>query len=105
MSWTACYEDNCCTHLNNKKDSEWYLKFSRKNHFYAAAHHQSEAYDEKSDESSFIIIMKSKIFDSKAYDLNRLNSIKKAIYQAVEKENQLSEILQAFIIAAKDAFK
>ncbi len=49
--------------------------------------------------------MKSKIFDSEAYDLNRLNSIKKAIDQAVEKENQLNEILQAFIIAAKDAFK
>ncbi len=22
LSWTACYEDNCCIHLSNKKDSE-----------------------------------------------------------------------------------
>jgi len=50
-------------------------------------------HDEKSDESLFIMIAKSKIFDSKEYDLNRLNSMKEVIHQAVEKENRLSEIL------------
>ncbi len=61
-------------------------------------------HDENSDESSFIIIAKSEILDSEAYDLNKSDSIEKAIHQAVEKENRLSEILQAFTIAAKDAF-
>jgi len=50
-------------------------------------------HDEKSDESSFTMIMKSKILNSEKYDLNRLNSTEEAIHQAVEKENQLSEIL------------
>jgi len=62
-------------------------------------------HDENSDESSFIIIMKSKIFDSEAYDLNRLNNVKKVIHQAVEEESWLSEILQAFTITAEDTFK
>ncbi len=44
-------------------------------------------HDEKSDESSFTIIVKSEIFDSETYDLNRLNSTEKAIHQAVEEEN------------------
>ncbi len=105
LSWTTCYKDNCCIYLSNKKDSEWYLKLSQKNHFYAATHHQSKVYDENSDESSFIMIVKSEIFNSEAYDLNRLNSIEKAIHQAVEEENRLSEILQAFTIAAEDALK
>ncbi len=51
------------------------------------------------------MIAKSKIFDSEAYDSNRLNSTEEAIHQAVEKENRLSEILQAFTIAAEDALK
>ena len=80
LSWTACYENNCCTHLSDKKDSEWYSKFSRKNHFYAATHHQSKVHDEKSDESSFTIIAKSEILNSEADDLNRSNSIKEAIH-------------------------
>ncbi len=105
MSWTACYENNCHTHLSDKKDSEWYLKLSRKNHFYAATHHQSKVHDEKSDESSFTMIMKSEILDSEKYDSNRSNSTEKAIHQAVEKENRLSETLWAFTIATEDAFK
>ena len=105
MSWIACYKDNCHTHLSDKKDSEWYSKLSRKNHFYAATHHQSEVHDEKSDESSFIMIAKSEILDSEAYDSNRLNSTEKAIHQAVEEENRLSKTLRAFIIAAEDALK
>ncbi len=80
MFWTKCYDDQCCMHLSDKKDSRWYLKSSRKNHFYAATHHQSEVHDENSDESSFIMIMKLKILDSEAYDLNRLNDIEKAIH-------------------------
>jgi len=63
------------------------LKLSRKNHFYAATHHQSEVHDENSDESSFTMIAKSKILNSKAYDLNRLNSTEEAIRQAVEEES------------------
>ncbi len=66
-------------HLSDKKDSEWYSKFLQKNRFYAATHCQSKAHDEKNDESSFIMIVKSKILDSKAYDLNRLNNIEEAI--------------------------
>ena len=62
-------------------------------------------HDEKSDESSFTMIAKSEIFDSEEYDLNRLNSMKEVIHQAVEKENRLSEILWAFTIAAEDALK
>ncbi len=62
-------------------------------------------HDEKSDESSFTMIMKSEILDSEKYDLNRLNSTKEAIHQAVEKENRLSEILRAFTIATEDALK
>jgi len=49
------------------------------------------------------MIAKSEILDSEAYDLNRLNDIKEAIHQAVEEENQLSETLRAFTIAAEDA--
>jgi len=105
LLWTACYKNNCCTHLSNKKDSEWYLKLSQKNHFYAATHHQSKVHDEKSDESSFIMIMKSEIFDSEAYDLNRLNSIEETIHQAVKEENRLNKTLWAFTIAAEDALK
>jgi len=62
-------------------------------------------HDEKSDESSFTMIAKSEILNSEAYNLNRLNSIKEAIHQAVEEENRLSETLRAFTITAKDAFK
>ncbi len=105
LSWTICYEDNCHIHLSDKKDSEWYSKLSWKNHFYAAIHHQLKVHDEKSDESLFIMIAKSKILDSKEYNLNRLNSMKEVIHQAVEKENRLSEILWAFTIATEDALK
>jgi len=105
LSWTACYKDNCCTYLSDKKDSEWYSKLSRKNRFYTATHHQLKVHDEKSDESSFTMIAKSEILNSEAYNLNRLNSIKEAIHQAVEEENRLSETLRAFTITAKDAFK
>jgi len=51
------------------------------------------------------MITKPEIFDSEAYDSNRLNSIEKAIHQAVEEESRLSETLQAFTIAAEDALK
>jgi len=51
------------------------------------------------------MIAKSEIFDSEAYDSNRLNSTEKAIHQAVEEESQLSEILRAFTIAAEDILK
>ncbi len=85
--------------------SEWYLKLSWKNHFYAATHHQSKVHDEKSDESLFTMIAKSEILDSEEYDLNRLNSTEEAIHQAVKKENRLSETLQAFTITAEDALK
>ncbi len=105
LSWTACYKNNCCTHLSNKKGSRWYSKFSRKNRFYTATHRQSEVHDENSDESLFTMIVKSEILDSEAYDLNRLNSIEEAIHQAVEEESRLNEILQAFTIAAEDALK
>jgi len=81
------------------------LKLLRKNHFYAATHHQSEVHDENSDESSFTIIAKSKIFDSEAYDSNRSNSTEEAIHQAVKEENRLSKTLRAFTIAAEDALK
>jgi len=64
-----------------------------------------KVHDENSDESSFVMIVKSKIFDSEAYDLNKLNNIEEVICQAVEEESQLSKTLQAFIIAAEDAFK
>ncbi len=103
MSWTTCYENNCHTHLSDKKGSKWYSKLSRKNCFYAAIHHQSKVHDENSDESSFTMIAKSEILDSEAYDSNRSNDIKEAIHQAVEEENWLSEILQAFTITAEDA--
>jgi len=105
LSWTTCYKNNCHTHLSDKKDSEWYLKLSWKNHFYAATYHQLKVHDKNSDESSFIIIAKSKIFDIEAYNLNRLNSIEEAIYQAIKEENRLSETLWAFTIVAEDAFK
>ncbi len=103
LSWTACFKNNCCTHLSDKKDSEWYSKFSQKNRFYAATHRQSEAHDEDSDESSFTMIAKSEILDSEAYDSNKSNDIEEAIHQAVEEENRLSETLRAFTIAAEDA--
>ncbi len=80
LSWTSCYKNNCHTHLSNKKDSEWYSKLSWKNCFYTATHHQSEVHDENNNESSFTMIAKSKILNSKACDLNRLNSIKEAIH-------------------------
>jgi len=105
LSWTACYEDNCRTHLSDKKDSKWYSKFSRKNRFYAATHRQSKVHDENSDESSFTMIVKPEIFDSEAYNSNRSNSTEEAIRQAVEEESRLSETLRAFTIAAEDTLK
>ncbi len=62
-------------------------------------------HDENSDKSSFTMIAKSKIFNSEAYDLNRLNNIKEAIHQAVKEESRLSEILWAFTITAEDILK
>ncbi len=62
-------------------------------------------HDENSNESSFTMIARSEIFDSEAYDSNRLNSIEEAIHQAVEERNRLSETLRAFTIAAEDALK
>ncbi len=105
MSWTECYENNCHTHLSDKKGLKWYSKLSRKNYFYAATHRQSKVHDENSDESSFTMIAKSEIFDSEAYDSNRSNSTEEAIHQAVEERSQLSETLWAFTIAAEDAIK
>ncbi len=105
LSWTACYENNCRTHLSDKKGSEWYSKSSRKNRSYAATHRQSEAHDENSDESSFTMVAESKILDSEAYDSNRSNSTEEAIRQAVKEENRLSETLRAFTIAAEDALE
>ncbi len=49
--------------------------------------------------------MKSEIFNSEEYDSNRLNSTEEAIHQAVEKENRLSETLQAFTIATENTLK
>ncbi len=103
LSWIACYKNNCRTHLSDKKDSRWYSKLSWKNRFYTATHHQLKVHDENSDESSFTMIAKPEIFDSEAYDSNRLNDIEEAIHQAVEEENRLSETLWAFTIAAEDA--
>ncbi len=80
-------------HLNDKKDSEWYLKLSWKNYFYTAIHHQLKVHNENSDESSFTMIMKSEILNSKAYDLNKLNNIEEVIYQAVKEESWLNETL------------
>jgi len=51
------------------------------------------------------MIARSEIFDSEAYDLNRLNSTEEAIHQAVKEKNRLSETLRAFTIAAEDALK
>jgi len=51
------------------------------------------------------MIIKSKILNSEAYDLNRLNSTEEVIHQAVEEENRLSKTLRAFTIAAEDALK
>jgi len=51
-------------------------------------------HDEKSDESSFTMIMKSEILDSEEYDSNRLNSTEKAIHQAVEKEIDLAKLYE-----------
>ena len=62
-------------------------------------------HDENNDESSFTMIVKSKIFDSEAYNSNRSNDIKEVIHQAVEEESWLSETLQAFTITAKDVLK
>ena len=28
LLWTVCNKNNCCIHLSDKKDSEWYLKLS-----------------------------------------------------------------------------
>ncbi len=81
------------------------MKLSQKNYFYAATHHQSKVHDENSDESSFIMIAESKILNSEAYDLNRLNNIKEVIHQAVKEESRLSETLWTFTIAAEDALK
>ncbi len=105
LSWTACYENNCRTHLSDKKGSEWYPKPSRKNHFYAATHRQPEIHDEDSDESSFTMIAEPEIPDSEAYDSDRSNSTEEAIRQAVEEESRLSETLRAFTIAAEDALE
>ncbi len=105
LFWTECYDDQCCMHLSNKKDSEWYSKLSRKNHFYAAIHHQLKAHDEKSDKSSFIMIVKLKIFNSEAYNSNRSNDIEEAIHQTVEEESRLNETLWTFTIAAEDALE
>jgi len=44
-------------------------------------------HDENNDESSFTMIVKSKIFDSEAYNSNRSNDIKEVIHQAVEEES------------------
>jgi len=80
------------------------LKLSWNNCFYAAIHRQSKVHDENSDKSSFIMIAKSEILDSEAYNLNRLNDIKEIICQAVEEESRLSKTLWAFTIAAENAF-
>jgi len=51
------------------------------------------------------MIAKPKIFDSEAYDSNRLNSTEEAIHQAVEEESRLSKTLRAFTITAENALK
>ena len=32
LSWTACYDDSCYTHMSDKNATEYYLKKSRKSH-------------------------------------------------------------------------
>ena len=105
LSWTACYEDNCRTHLSDKEGSGWYPKPSRKNRSYAATHRRPEVHDEDSDESSFTMVAEPEIPDSEAYDSDRSDSTEEAIRQAVEEGSRLSGTLRAFTIAAEGALK
>lgn len=99
LSWTACYEDNCVTHVSDKEGSEWYSKPSRKNRLFATTHRQSEAHDENNDEKSYIMIEKSIIPDSEDSDQD---STIDAINQVIHESNRLEGIIAEFIKTAEN---
>ncbi len=102
MSWTACYKDNCSTHLSDKEGSGWYSKPSKRNQFYAATHRQPESHDEDSDESAFTMVEEPEIPDSEGNDTDYTLE---AMRQAIHTGNQLQRIVQTFINAAEDALQ
>ena len=75
MFWMSCYKDNCATHLSDKKDSEWYLKSSWRNQFYAAVYYESEVHDENNNEDSYIMIENVKVFNNEKSDMKKFISI------------------------------
>ena len=96
LSWTACYDDSCNTHLSDKKDSDWYSKSSRRIKFIAATHRQSKMHDEKNDEESFTMIFDLKDIKKKAkkafIDTEITKNINRASFQFM-----YSEIYQLFL--------
>ena len=57
MSWTVCYNNICQIYQSDKKDSEWYLKSSRKDlHVTQFKRHVNSLYSESDSEKSYKVI-------------------------------------------------
>ena len=96
LSWTACYDDSCNTHLSDKEDSGWYSKPFRRIKFIAATHRQSEVHNEKSDEKSFTMMSDSEDIKEKAKEIFIDTEIKENINRA-SFQSMYSEIYQLFL--------
>ena len=96
LSWTACYNDSCYTHLDDKKDSSWFSKLLRRVKFLVATHRQSEVHDENSEKKFFIIILEKHENRENDRDLT-VNALNKTIFEV----NNLKDTIQKFVKATK----
>ena len=85
LSWTACYEENCPTHLSDKEGSGWYPKPLKKAREFAATYRKSEIHSENNDEKAFIMIEK-KFSDEKDPTI-------KSMQQVILKTHELKETI------------
>ena len=97
MSWTTCYENDCQTHLSDKKKSNWYSRSSRENRNakqFATIHRALIAHNEFSNDKSFTQIQHEEIANEE-FEFDELDQILIKIDQKKEKlQNSIQELVR-----------
>ena len=96
LLWTACYDNSCYTHLNNKEGLKWFSKSLRRIKFLAATHRQSDVHDENNEKKFFIIISKKNENREDDRD-STVNALNKTIFEV----NYLKDTIQQFVEATE----
>ena len=96
LSWTACYDNSCYIHLDDKKDSRWFSKSSRRIKSLAATYRQLEVHDENSKKKFFTMISEER--ENQKDDRNStVDALNKAIFEV----NHLNDTIQKFVKATE----